>query len=393
MLLTTCILVISGLLVEATPDCQFVNNQRDITCTPGDTDFVIRRGLVSEHDKVTGISLRGCRITEIDYEAFHLLPSLEYLDLSHNKIQTFKLGVLDGFNELKFFNLSYNQITGFPMGLFDSKYNLEILDLKGNRLTNILVGTLYPFKKLRHLDISSNDYRGRQLNSDTFNYSRSIAFMDFSRNDMSNTKENLLAAFTAIDFLNLDRCSLLEVPAFATKPNLGTMKHLLLSTNKIRALGDPENLEILNLEANFIDYITPNVLAPLKKLKRAVFSNNRLKQIPDTLFKNMLMLNEVDMSQNALETLSLNALRGSPINSLIISDNRLSYLPDNFSLELSFSGGRLIKFYFSDNPWQCACLRDILNEMKRFKIVYDNDKYNGRTPVCVSSNDFICKRQ
>lgn len=397
--------VLSGLiseliLVAARPTCKVVGeHQKDIVCTPGISDFFLQRGLVSDNDRTTGITLRGCRIIDVDYESFENLPALEYLDLSVNKIQTLKLGVLDEFKQLKFLNLSYNQLTGFPLGLFDQKPNIEVLDLKANRITDLELGIFDPMSKLRHLDLSSNALLGKDMNPYIFDQTTRIQFMDFSRNDMSGSKNILLDAFEALEFLNLDRCFLTEVPKFATSPNLKTVKHLMLSTNKITKLDDGtifvhlDDLEILNLIDNAIDNIVHNVFMPLKKLKMVFLRGNKLTQIPDTLFQHLPKLGNIDLSHNAIEFVPVNAFRGSPVKNLNLADNRFTYLTDNFCLELRNSGGAMTKFYFNQNPWQCACLKDIIEEVKKFGIQYNGVGYDGKKPVCVTENDFTCKRQ
>ncbi|XP_063834541.1 carboxypeptidase N subunit 2-like [Ostrinia nubilalis] len=388
------------LVVAAKPSCQAsADNPRDIVCTPGTSDYLLERGLVSDNNRTTRITLRACRITDVDFGSFSGLPALEYLDLSQNKIVYLKLGVLDEFTQLKFFNLSHNQLTGFPLGIFDQKPNMEVLDLKGNKITELELGIFDLMKKLRHVDVSSNALLGKEINSYIFDQSTKIKIMDFSRNDMSDSKSILLDAFEMLEFLNLDRCLLTEVPVFATKPNLKTMKHLILSTNKITRLDDRalfinlENLEILNLVDNAIEHIADKVFMSLKKLKSVLLRGNKLTQIPGSLFQHLPKLISVDLSHNLIEFVPVNAFRGSPVKNLNLSVNRFTYLTDNFCLELRNSGGGMTKFYFNQNPWQCACLRDILDEVKKFGIKYNGVGYDGRTPVCVISNDFNCRRQ
>ncbi|XP_048001761.1 leucine-rich repeat-containing protein 70-like [Leguminivora glycinivorella] len=390
------IILLAAIAVKADPTC--THQGTDIVCTNEISDYILKRGLVSEHSSITGITLRNCRITHIELESFHKLPALEYLDLSVNKISRLELGVLDGFKKTIVLNISHNRLTEFPLGVFDQKPNLEILDLKGNRLENLELGVFDPLHKLRHLDLSSNKIKGRSQNPYIFDQSTQIKFMDFSRNDMSGTPENMLAAFEVIDFLNLDRCSLSEVPKFATRSNLRTMKHLLLSTNEITKLDNPavfsylENLEKLNLVANYITEVHQDVFKPLKKAQEILLSHNKMVNIPETLFQNMRYLTNIDLSNNFLENVPVNAFRGTKLKVLNLSNNRFTYLQDNFNLELRNSGVKLSHLFFQNNPWQCACLNDILVEIKKYEIHYNGDKYDGRRPVCVT-NEFACKRQ
>lgn len=384
-------------LVGAVPTCK--QQKTDIICTAGDSDYNLTRGLVSDNNRVTGITLRACRIINVDYESFEELPMLEYLDLSLNSIKTLQLGVLDTFQNLKLLNLSYNQLTGFPLGLFDQKPNLLVLDIRGNKIGELELGILDLMKKLEHLDVSYNALLGRSMNAFIFDQTPHIRVLDFSRNDMSGAPDNLLHNLGSLKFLNLDRCFLTEVPKFAISENLKLMNHLMLSTNKIKTIDDVTtfvhlvNLEIINLTGNIIESIAENIFLPLKKLKTVILRGNRLTQIPDRLFQHFPKLIIIDLSHNLIEFVPVNAFRGSPVKYLNLASNRFTYLTDNFCLELKNSGGKLNKFFFNQNPWQCACLRDIISEVKSYGIQYNSVKFDGKKPVCVTGNQFNCQRQ
>ncbi|XP_053619524.1 carboxypeptidase N subunit 2-like [Plodia interpunctella] len=371
--------------------------ERDIVCTAGGTNYILERGLVSDQNGITGIHLHSCRITQIKIESFKGLPSLEYLDLSHNFISNLDLGVLDEMHDMRALNLSHNSIKSLPLGLFDQVPNLEVLDLKANDLKRLQKTIFAPLTKIRHLDLSSSILIGGETSVDIFENNKVIKFLDLSRNDMSDAPENLLRTFTQIDFLNLDRCFLNEVPSFAIKINLRTMKHLILSTNQITKLDDPktffnlDNLEILNLAENAIESISDNIFKPLKKLKFIALRNNNLRTIPDTLFKNMPKLVVVYLQNNLLESLPVNAFKSSGVKTLNVGGNKITYLVDNFCLELKNSGTSLRKFMFTNNPWQCPCLLDVLAELNRMGIEYNPDKFDGKHKVCVFQDQY-CHR-
>ncbi|XP_075986557.1 uncharacterized protein LOC142983516 [Anticarsia gemmatalis] len=391
------IIALSILLTEAAPECKTFTD-KDVVCTAGNEDYQLVRGLVSDNTRTTGITLKACRIYDIEYESFNDLTSLKYLDLSQNKISKLKLGVIDEPKQLTYLNLSYNMLTDFPLGLFDQTTNIDSLDLKGNKINKLELGIFDPLKKLKFVDLSSNALQGKDISPYLFDQSPHITFMDFSRNDMTDAPENLLHAFQELEVLNLDRTFLKEVPLFATKSNLRTMKQLILSTNQISSLDNAamfvnlDGLQILDLSYNIIERINGDVLSPLKNLQKIVLRNNKIKTIPDNLFKNMPKLFAIQLLGNQIEDVPINAFRGSPLKYLNLSHNKITYLVDNFCLELQNTGGRLKKFLFEPNPWQCACLNDLLKEVKRMGIEYNSEKYNGKTPVCVTTNEFNCKR-
>ncbi|KPJ19626.1 Leucine-rich repeat-containing protein 15 [Papilio machaon] len=297
-----------------------------------------------------------------------------------------------------YLNLSYNLLSELELGLFDEKPNLKLLDLRGNTIFLLKFGIFDLLKKIQHIDLSSNSLLGREINPYTFDSSKEIQFIDFSRNDMSESPDNLLHAFRALDFLNLDRCFLKEVPRFATIPNLKNLKHLMLSTNLISKIDNAaifvnlDNLEILNLAENCLEYINEKSLKPLRNLKMIVLRDNKLKHISDDLFRNLPVLGIVDLSHNALTSVPVSMFKGTAIKNLNLSHNKITYLEYNFCLELKNIGGKLSKFFFNQNPWQCSCLRELLREVKALNVGYNSVMYNGEHPVCVTDVEFVCHR-
>ncbi|XP_049880754.1 insulin-like growth factor-binding protein complex acid labile subunit [Pectinophora gossypiella] len=383
--------------VDALPVCEFEEETATTTCSAGGQDNILKRGVVSDNNMTTTVILKSCRITKIELESFNGLFHLKNLDLSNNKLRNLKLGVLDGAPEVTHLNLAFNLLTELPMGIFDQKQKLELLDLKGNKLVDIQLGLFDALTRLGHLDLSSNAFLGRDINPFIFDGSTAITFMDFSGSDMSEAADNLLHAFRILRFLNLSGCSLYEVPKFATTSNLRAMKHLMLINNHISKIEDQAtfkaliNLEILNFAGNSIELLHKDVFRSLTKLTTVVLSGNNLRSIPDTLFEDLRKLTEVDLSQNQIEFVPVKAFRGTALKTLDLSNNRFTYLSVNFILELSNSG--LNRFNFDRNPWQCACLRDILKEAKAMRIEYSSHRYNGKYKECVTTKEFRCKRQ
>lgn len=393
------IILLSTLLaIEAQPTCRIYNNV-DVICTPKDEEYILGRGLVSHRNQTKRITLRGCRITDIDFESFDGLPSVTYIDLSVNSITSLRLGVLDDSKQVTHLNLSYNMLTQFPLGIFDEKPNMEVLDLQGNKINYLELGIFDPLTKLRHLDLSNNDLMGQNISAYLFDESKNIKLIDFSKNNMNGSPNNLLHAMQALEYLYLTHCELSEVPEFASVSNLNTIKHLMLSFNQINRIDNPmtfvnlDSLEILNLTYNFIESIHNNVFRSAKNLKTIALKNNRIKELPEALFQNMNKLVNVDLSHNLIEFVPVNAFRGSTIKNINLSDNRFSFLTDNFLLELRNSGTRILKFNFNHNPWQCACLIQVLSEVKSMEVDYNNAKFNGKDTVCVTKDQFVCKRQ
>lgn len=397
------LLVVMVLLVEACQTCRPIIDVDDNKVCPiseklKSLNYVLSQGVVSDNNETLGLTLRKCEIATVELQAFQNLSSLKYVDLSQNSISYLKVGVLDSARHITYLNLSNNALTDVALGLFDQTTILEVLDLKKNKIQQLKLGLFDPLKKLRNLDLSSNLLVGKDLNPHIFDRNRYITNLDLSKNDMSETPSNFLHAFEDLQLLNLDKCLLTDVPTFIVAQNLKTLKCLILSRNKINNLEDVskfihfESLENLNLADNSLENIHEDIFKPLKKLKIIVLRNNRLTHLPDNLFLNMNTLANIDLSHNLIESVPVRAFMGTSVKNLNLSDNRFTYLVDNFCLELRNSGAKLKKFYFSLNPWQCTCLMSILDEVKKFGIEYSHINYDGKHAVCVTTADTSCKR-
>lgn len=388
------------IIVETKPTCKYTNEQEtEVTCNEnGDTNYVLTQNLVSDNNKTITVSLKGCKISSIENGSFRNLFSLKYLDLSQNKITALQHGALDGANQLIYLNLSNNFLSEVQSDLFDQTPNLDVLDLTGNEILHLNRGAFASIKKLRHLGLSNNHLQGKNLDPFLFEYNDQLSYIDFSANDMNGSPSSLLRALRVLEFLNLERCLLKTVPVFATASNLLTMKYLILSKNEISKLDydatftNLRNLETLNLAENVLEQISEDVFKPLKKLKVLVLRGNKITHLPENLFQNMKSLANIDLSHNLIESVPVNAFRGTSVKNLNLSNNRFTYLSDNFCLELRNSGAKLTKFYFNQNPWQCSCLMSLLNEVKSLDISYNSLYYDGNYPVCVTTKDIFCKR-
>ncbi|CAG4978691.1 unnamed protein product [Colias eurytheme] len=393
--------VLSVLLyyVQASPICHNPGLEvKKLVCSPGNySELILTRGIVSDNNITTSIILSNCRISDIDFESFERLPALRHLDLSINKITRLQLGVLDGFRALTHLNLSNNYLTTFPLGLFDQKPNLINLDASSNRIDTLVLGVFDPLRKLEHLDLSSNSLVGNNVDPYLFDRSRKIKYLSFSRNNMNNAQDILLHAVSELQTLELEECELEEIPDFFVVRSFKALKNLNLCNNALKEVrnshfSNTSTLWTLDLSDNVIENIEENAFKSLTNLRIINLRNNILKVIPDTLFQNIPALANIDMSHNLIEYVPVNAFRGTKLKNLNLSKNKITYLQDNFCLELRNSGAMLTKFYFNDNPWQCPCLRDIINEVKKFEIIYNTAKYDGKHPVCVVSDTNNCHR-
>nr|CAL25135.1 leureptin [Manduca sexta] len=381
--------------VWGSPTCRTLFNA-EVVCVAGSDDYILQRGLVSDNNDTVAITLKDCRITDVDIEAFKNVYNLEEIDLSRNKISSLKVGVFDGIPKVSSLTLSKNLLSTLPLGLFDNLPKLQRLDLGGNKIKFLQLGIFNYLPQLVRLDLAKNEFLGKELDPCLFNRNPKIKYLYFSGNNMSEAPDQLLNGFQNLKFLGLNKCHLTEIPKFVTGSNLITLKKLFLQTNQIR-LDDPktfinmENLVELDLFHNVIENLNETVFKPLTKLKIIDLSFNKIKQLPQNMFQNMLHIRIIFLSNNLIKNISSNAFQSSSLQILDLSGNRISYLEKNFVSKLYAFNKTLSSFDFRGNPFQCACLVEILNDVKKLGIEHDIDE-DIEDIKCSMTNKFTCLR-
>ncbi|XP_063561844.1 LOW QUALITY PROTEIN: leucine-rich repeat-containing protein 37A [Gorilla gorilla gorilla] len=102
--------------------------------------------------------LRENTLTELHKDSFEGLLSLQYLDLSCNKIQSIERHTFEPLPFLKFINLSCNVITELSFGTFQAWHGMQFLHkliLNHNPLTTVEDPYLFKLPALKYLDMGT----------------------------------------------------------------------------------------------------------------------------------------------------------------------------------------------------------------------------------------------
>lgn len=155
--------------------------------------------------------------------------------------------------------------------------------------------------------------------------------------------------------------------------NLANAKHLKLSENlehfpeEVFLLSD--TLEVLDLSNNQLSDL-PEDLSRFSKLKILFLSNNRFRHIPESI-SHCKALSMLSFKHNRLEKLSSTCLPPD-LRWLILTDNKLEQLPDNFGdliqmEKLALAGNRLKSLPLSMEKMQkLGLLRISANKLTEF---------------------------
>lgn len=320
---------------------------------------------------------------------------LQYLDLSSNSISRLKGSSLNGLISLRLLNLSKNNISSWsainPKTLLEPTINLAELSLADNPLSSFssndenlllisdslrwldlshckitkVMGTqvIQGMKELEHINLSGNLIRST---SDMI--SDSLKRLDLSNNKLTNLQPTMLANLPSLTYIDLSRnhrislmskqeefvqsstlkridlsfCNMdnIELEGF---PNLMTA---ILRGNMIRQLTresfiNTKLLENLDLSQNAIVSVEHNTFKKLKHLKVLNLSFNMISKIERDTFKENEILTKLDVSRNFISRFnrivatSLVNLNMTWCQIMTVDPDALTGLPDLIDLDLS----------------------------------------------------------
>ncbi|UJR25504.1 hypothetical protein I4U23_006850 [Adineta vaga] len=332
--------------------------------------------------KLTQLSLQSCSINQIDdIETFmNLFPNLERLDLSENRFEYFNIPLILSLKKLKILNLSKN--------------------------------------KIRHLNIH------RSLSTTTFHPSNSLIELDLSYNGIETIDEHIFELISSqLEILNLRNNELVTEKHLTFLIHLYYLREFYFDYNRLESINQlylPLNLKILSLKNNRLNYINLSILTRLGHLEKLYLSSNRLTQWSSTInsifpsleileldrnhlalisslnapklkqlnldgnflsrqiekktFANLPLLERLQLRDNQIQTIDINAFRNTHLQFLDLTNNSLTTIPflSNLNETLQSLSLRrnqictidqsIVNYYqllqtleFDQNPLHCDC--------------------------------------
>ena len=319
----------------------------------------IRFNMLSNFIEINSNSLKYLWVSNNRFQEIDLitrLPNLEYLDLSQNRLITFKEESFLNLHKLMFLNLSYNKLD------LKSEFN-NISYFKGQSVLELL-------------DLSYNEIQYLDSNV-TFQYLRSLKVLNVSNNKLKSIESYIFGHLNQLNELNLvsNNLSFLNENSFF---NLRNLKLLKLSFNQISTLVflkfNIENLEILDLEQNKINSIEENDFDFNQRLLLINLNSNLIKIIHTKAFERLTLLETLKISNTSINNWFMNSnlseLDFSYLNLTISNIELLSKIKwinlakskVNCSFELFLNNAtKYIDFSFNELKWE--------NDFKMFRIL------------------------
>ena len=296
---------------------------------------------------------------QVEDDAFEGLRSLEYLDLSDNKVLSLPAVALSRLPNLKRLKIDYNRIGALDYDILRSLKGLEELSLAHNIIREIPEGTFKDLRDLKILNLYGNKIA--ELSMETFlGLEDSLEYMDLGYNIISqvsrisypklrflNLEKNLISnitgvfnLLTSLQVLNLAENRIDRLPAgvFRAMTNLLQVN---LETNRIRRLepGVFENayLTKVNLSSNLLTEIEPQSFSNLEILEVVDLSDNQIGTILNGAFDTIPHLKKLHLQRNQLSSYKGDIYSGmgndTELEYLDLSHNQITYLyPESFDL-------------------------------------------------------------
>ena len=236
---------------------------------------------------------------KVEDDAFEGLRSLEYLDLSDNKVLSLPAVALSRLPNLKRLKIDYNRIGALSYEILRSVKGLEELSLAYNIIREIPRGTFKDLKNLKILNLYGNQIA--EVSRETFEgVEASLEYMDLGYNIIDDISK---ISYPKLRFLNLEK-NLLR--------NISNVFNLLTS------------LQVLNLGENMIDQLPGGVFRSMTNLLHVNLYKNKIRQLERGVFENAY-LTKVNMSGNLLTDIDTQSFFDLEILEVVdLSDNQIS---------------------------------------------------------------------
>ncbi|KAL3847891.1 hypothetical protein ACJMK2_018782 [Sinanodonta woodiana] len=327
--------------------------------------------LTCSFETITHISLRKCKLEQMDENVFANLTQLEILDLSGNRLLNKSKGLQSALGKLNraplhTLILDHVLIQNEVQEIF--KYfegsHLTFLSMRENQIIEFDVKVLKNFTKLVHLDLHGNWINKIDLSSgietlELFNLSHNhinIFPQNFCDTKTGQTRYNKLR--------NLDLYRNKIILSYSPNWNcLKTLETLNLSRNDIEDI--TRNYSFANL-TSLKTLILSEMKCSLRKIRKHAFESDSLqhldlssnglnfeerKKVENDVFHYLPNLTLLDLSQNEIGSSFVQTTsRLSRLETLIMRQVSLRELPDNF-LEhipnlkhLDLSSNKIVQF-------------------------------------------------
>lgn len=338
------------------------------------------------NSSITTLNMGGNNIPSLPNNVFTGLNKLLHLDLSNCKLQLTNVSSFKGLDKLTILNLQKNRLTDIPKYL---PRTLDKLNMDDNQVTVIPNRAFANLTLLTELRFSYN--RIQNLMEDSFLGLSNLQKLTLYGNQIATLPGSTFAPLVRLKSLTLAKNHLTTIQVFKTRFfSLTSLFYLNMADNNCFSLPlgffeDLMSLQYLHLEGNDLGGIIGqdyggDLFKSLRNLKELYLMGNRIANLPDATFHNLVNLVWLNASKNQITGWEKDLFRStSKLEMVDMSRNQIANLKPE---TLKFLPKSMKVMNLSGNPFTCDCsLRDFRDWINQTSIVLaDNASYACNGP-------------
>jgi adenylate cyclase len=251
--------------------------------------------------------------------SFSLAIKLNYLDVSHNRLEQLEHANLENLTSLTSLKVSNNKLTALPP-VFGRFMSLRKLNISSNSFT-VFPDLLYDLENLMDLDISFNHIEKISRIGQLRSLERFVA----TNNQITGVLPNEFTQLEKLKELDIRHNGITNMDVISRLPSL---EQLFIGNNSISKFeGSFQNLRVLTAERNPITRFA--IDAPTPTLSILDLSDAKIVSIDDNLFERIPNLTKLVLDKNQFRSLPNQIGYLRRLNYLSISKNALGTFPAN----------------------------------------------------------------
>ncbi len=279
-----------------------------------------------------GITVSGCRVTEIDLSANGLngplpntitdLGTLQILKLNENAIAGSLPSTIGQLTALKEINVHQNQMTGAIPASLSSCTLLENLQLESNNFSGNIPTFLGSLSNLKSINLGFNSFTGT-IPSELGNLSN-LTFLSLAENNLTGSIPASLGTPTGLGLIDLSQNALTgSIPV--ELGSLSALTSLQLWSNQLTGpipteIGNLTSLKFLNLSGNQLNGTVPASFGNLVSLQELYLNDNGFSGAMPATISSITTFLTVDLSLNGFT--SMPTISAYNLN---VADNSLDF--------------------------------------------------------------------
>jgi len=306
----------------------------ELALTSGSLTTLNAGDLNAQRGSLLTLLLHGNEISAVPTAALSAATMLRKLDLSRNQIQSLPADVFAGSVHLNVVDLSNN---GLGAGVVDSAAfrwvadGLRTLTMKSCQLGDGDLAALRQLHAISELTLSYNSFAN--LPTDLFNRMRALRRLRIDNNRLQSvTRSTFSGASSTLELLDVSHNPLSSVPGNAFL-DLNYLQELRLDgVTSIRLGSDSFSsrqqrvLRTLSVRGSGVGDRLWSIISNLKGLTTLSASNCSISSIPDFAFRRNTALQTIDISSNAIDSLTQKSVYGlaDSLAAINLHSNRIS---------------------------------------------------------------------